>query len=139
MALLAVTLLAASVSAAPTGADLAREIIYAPTNAGLKPQRLQTFGRTHYFQLADNPRGTLVGGTHGIQHHMLQALLRPHAPASPNLAFSTILSSVAQRRSELTTYWGLSWVCCPGHLSWLRPSSEGILPLRPRQLCRMPR
>ncbi|KAL4424442.1 hypothetical protein ABPG77_006380 [Micractinium sp. CCAP 211/92] len=60
MALLAVALLAATASTAQPGADLAREIIYAPTNAGLRPQRMQTFDRVHYYQLASNPRGTLV-------------------------------------------------------------------------------
>lgn len=63
MALLAMALLAATASTAQPGANLAREIVYAPTNAGLKPQRLQTFDRTHYYQLASNPRGTLVRGT----------------------------------------------------------------------------
>ncbi|KAL4437067.1 hypothetical protein ABPG75_004206 [Micractinium tetrahymenae] len=60
MALLAAALLAVVASSAPAAADLSTENIYAPTNAGLKPQRLQTFGRMHYYQLADNPRGTLV-------------------------------------------------------------------------------
>ncbi|KAL4427851.1 hypothetical protein ABPG75_001940 [Micractinium tetrahymenae] len=35
-------------------------IVYAETNRGLKPSRLQAYGRTHYYQLAEHPIGTLV-------------------------------------------------------------------------------
>lgn len=36
----------------------------AASNAGLKPQRLQAYGHTHYYQLAEKPvAGTVVGGT----------------------------------------------------------------------------
>ncbi|KAL4442067.1 hypothetical protein ABPG77_011328 [Micractinium sp. CCAP 211/92] len=35
-------------------------IVYAETNRGLKPSRLQAYGRTHYYQLAERPIGTLV-------------------------------------------------------------------------------
>lgn len=33
---------------------------YARTNDGMKPQRLSLFGRTHYYQIPANPKGTLA-------------------------------------------------------------------------------
>lgn len=61
-ALLACLLLAALAAAAAAGAesDLSVDVVAAPTNEGLRPQRLTAFGRTHYYQVPDNPRGTLV-------------------------------------------------------------------------------
>lgn len=128
MGLLVAALLAALASAVQTHAGLSTEIIYAPTNAGLKPQRLLTFGRTHYFQLADNPRGTLVRGATSL------------APCASRLPWTgswdcTHCIPCWSRR----TLCALGVLCCDaGHLPRLRPIGTGVLPVRPAQLPRMP-
>ena len=69
LALLA-TAAAAAPAPAPAPADPAlaalwASVIDAETNRGLKPERLTTYGRTHYYQLAQDPIGTLVRGSGG--------------------------------------------------------------------------
>lgn len=58
---LVVLALAATAAAGP--ADF--PWLFPDSNQGLKPTRLVTFGSTHYYQMAENPIGTVVGGLGG--------------------------------------------------------------------------
>ena len=40
--------------------ELSDNIVYAPSNEGLRPQSFTAFNRTHYYQVPEQPRGTLV-------------------------------------------------------------------------------
>lgn len=51
---------AAAAGPAPAPADPFAPVFDAPTNRGLKPERLYVFDRWHYYQVPEEPVGTLV-------------------------------------------------------------------------------
>lgn len=125
-------------------------IVDAETNRGLRPTRLQAYGKTHYFQLAQDPVGTLVRWFSeclpGSCRQVPSAAPRqnccpglPHAQTAETLivhmgcglAACTWQGHVPQ---------GLSQVCpfAPsGLVPRLRPPGKGFLPVRPNALLRV--
>ena len=80
-------------------------VVYAASNRGLKPTRLKAFDRTHYYQLAKDPVGTLVSevGREGDTAGGRAAVRATAAAAAPAAA--------------------------AGELPRLRPQRQGLLPL----------
>jgi hypothetical protein len=60
LAAAAVAAAAAGAAPAPAPADPSAPVHDAPTNRGLKPQRWYMFDRWHYYQVPEDPVGTLV-------------------------------------------------------------------------------
>lgn len=96
------------------------------SNDGLKPVRLQAYGKQHYFQIPPKPRGTAVSPSHPIPSAAARVCVRFSAPLPPAEAGRSNSRSAHQSTSASA-----------GHHPWLRPWSALLLPPAPHRLPRV--